>query len=148
MPLIYTWTLGGVATPALAPEVSGQATATGHDLRYTHSSASFPLVNGDLQLTYSIEAVRQNVNIACMFFLGEWFIDTRRGLPWFQSILGKGSDLPAIRATIRDAILAVPGVRGTVNVSLSFDRSSRTLLTAWSANSDFGEISDTLNQVV
>lgn len=80
-----------------------------------------------LQLVSGVEYARQKIRQRLQLFLGEWFLDTRLGVPWFESILVKSPDLKFVQGTLRNVISAVPGVTSVQTVEAAFDRSSRSL---------------------
>jgi len=51
-------------------------------------------------------------------YLGEWFADTRVGVPWFQRILVKNPDVRLVETIIRSIIVSTPPfVDATVTVT-------------------------------
>jgi hypothetical protein len=73
--------------------------------------------NGDLLLvagtTVKISgalAARQSIECVLSLFLGEFFLDRRKGLNYYRDVLVKNPNVEAIRSVIRDAILSVEGV--------------------------------------
>lgn len=104
---------------------------------------------GDLDVTDGVasltddlsgETTAQLIRINLRLFLGEWFLDNRLGLDWFGKAFVKNPDLGAIRAMIRDGILAVTGVKAITAYSQSFDRQSRTLSVQFSVKDDLGNL--------
>lgn len=83
---------------------------------------------GDLDLDASGRAtliggaaqIAQQVRLTLLIFLGEWFLDTTFGMPYFQSILGKGRSVYEIEAIVRQRVRAVPGVQmvGVINAKV------------------------------
>lgn len=65
---------------------------------------------GDLVLISGIEAIAQDCQIRLKFFKGEWFQDTRLGMPWYQEILGKKPRMSVVSEILRKAIMGVPGI--------------------------------------
>lgn len=82
------------------------------------------LVNGNLVL---VDDVAQRVRTRLRMFLGEWFLDTADGTPYFQDILVKSPNLVLIRSAIRERILETEGVTGIEKFDMTFDRVYRTL---------------------
>lgn len=82
------------------------------------------LVDGVMPLVEGLDAIRQDLVVALRWFYGEWFLDRRAGLPWFEQILGHKAGLEIIERILRRAILQRPGVLSidTLVVSISTDR--------------------------
>jgi hypothetical protein len=62
-------------------------------------------------LSNTPETVAQVVDTSLLLFLGEWYLDTSLGCPWFQGVLGKHNQSTA-DITLQDYILNVQGVTG------------------------------------
>lgn len=73
--------------------------------------------------TYAVQRLDENLS----FFLGEWFLDTREGVPYWERIIGAKPDLGLIDTLYRRAILLTPSVGSVPNLKLAFDRSTRKL---------------------
>lgn len=68
-------------------------------------------VNGQATVTYTqSEIVSQRLKITLSTFLGEWFLDTTIGVPYFQQIFGKGRSKSAVDVIFQRIIAADPGV--------------------------------------
>lgn len=96
------------------------------------------LVDGKLSLIDGSEALAQRLRCRLQLFRGEWFLDDSWGLPWFQSILRKTSDLVAVRSLLRAAIASIPGVKQVTRVKLSRTTSTRKLSVQAQVQSDAG----------
>jgi len=72
--------------------------------------------------TYVAQRLRQNLS----FFLGEWFLDQRQGIPYFERILGQGFDGPLLDRLFRRAVLRQPGVATVDRIVVKFDGPTRT----------------------
>lgn len=96
------------------------------------------LVDGKLSLIDGSEALAQRLRCRLQLFRGEWFLDDSWGLPWFQSILRKTSDLVAVRSLLRAAIASIPGVKQVTRVKLSREPSTRKLSVQAQVQSDAG----------
>lgn len=95
---------------------------------------------GDLKLVDGIDAIAQHVAIRLQLFQGEWFLDTRVGVPYYQSILVKNPDLVLVRSIIRTAILSTPGITGLDSFDLDFDAATRALTVAFEASTTEGPL--------
>lgn len=74
-------------------------------------------------VTYTAQRLFDNLS----FFLNEWFLDLREGIPYFEKIIGQKPDLPLLDTLYRRAILATVGVGAITNLQLDFDRATRAL---------------------
>lgn len=95
--------------------------------------------NGDLALRVAddgskhayyvegVDAIIQCYRIRLAFFLGEWFLDRRQGMPYVQKILVYDPDVVLIRSLFRKALLTVPGTKDVRELRLSIDRSTRRI---------------------
>ncbi len=91
------------------------------------ASGDLVIENGDLQLLTGREAVAQHLGIRYKFFQGEWFADTRVGMPYFQKILGKRSNLDVVRSLFRQATITTPGITSLESLDLSYEGTTRVL---------------------
>jgi len=98
----------------------------------TPAYGDLKLVNGDLQLTndanpQGTDSIIQLTMQRLRLFLGEWFMDTQDGLPWYQQILVKNTDKATVDGLLRDCILSTPGVSALLAYNSSQDKSRRTM---------------------
>jgi hypothetical protein len=86
-----------------------------HDLR---------LVDGMIPLVEGLDAIRQDLVVSLRWFYGEWFLDRRAGLPWFEEILGHKAGVEIVERILRRAILQRPGITSidTLVVSINAER--------------------------
>ena len=87
-----------------------------------------------------LEAIRQSITIRLRFFRGEWFLDETAGLPYFQEILIKNPQVPALQSVFRAELLKVPGVSSVESLSLVFDKPGRELAVTFRVMTDTGAI--------
>lgn len=73
-----------------------------------------------LKLTEGAEAIALDVTARLKTFLGEWFLDTTIGIPYYDVIFAKGTTDETIRAILASAVLATPGIEELL--SFTFDR--------------------------
>lgn len=66
--------------------------------------------DGDIAVAENPYAIAQDVANAVKLFLGELWFDTRNGVPYWETILGKAPPMGLIRAAIARAALTVPQV--------------------------------------
>lgn len=81
-------------------------------------------VNGVSKVTQTqSEVVAQRLKITLYTFLGEWFLDTTLGVPYFQQIFGKNRSKNAIDVIFQNIIAADPGVIEIREFSSTMDSS-------------------------
>lgn len=110
--------------------------------------SSFALdINGDLdttgnelKLTQGIEAIRQHLQVKFRLFLGEWFLDTTVGVPYYESILVKGPNLVLVSDLLKATILETPGVIELLEFDFDFDEIYREFSLEFRANTVEGII--------
>jgi hypothetical protein len=121
------------------------------DLRLDDDGDLYVGPNGP-ELTTGGQAVTQGIRIAVSMFAGEWFLDMDAGVPWLagngvpdeKAILGPKYDELKVRTALRKEILAVPGVAGIEELSITFER--RVLTVSWKVTTAFDDtIEDALN---
>jgi hypothetical protein len=90
--------------------------------------------NGDLDMTRglrltesSAQFVAQRVRSRLLFFLGEWFINVRLGVPYFLKVFVSNPDLSLVKAIFRRVIVGTPGVKSLDTFDVKFLKRERTL---------------------
>lgn len=82
---------------------------------------------GDLQIVDGLEETLQRLRFKYQFFLGEWFLDQRQGIPYFRDVLIKSPRMSVVSALLQDVARKDPGVSRVVRLDLDFDNASRLL---------------------
>lgn len=95
---------------------------------------------GDIQLVDGAARVAQQIKVTLLLFLGEWFLDTSFGVPYFEDILVKNPRWGTVSAVLRTRIAAVPGVGRIRRLTLDFNRATRSLSATFEAETEFGLI--------
>jgi len=129
------------------PSTSADAVAAGEVTRNLMVDAGTGDLVHDgrrLQLVSGIEAIAQDVRTYLSFFQGEWFLDEEFGIPYFQSILGRKTALIAVREIFRVAILSRPGVLSLISLELSESAAPREFVLSFRANTDLGELTQSI----
>lgn len=75
--------------------------------------------NYSLQIVDGVQAVRQAIQSRLRLFLGEWFLDTRRGIDYFNQILIKQPNRATVESTLKREILQVRGVEALESFELA-----------------------------
>lgn len=91
------------------------------------------LTSGGMKLSGDNDAeyTRQRISNRIRFFLGEWFLDQRLGVPYFKDVFVKNPDLSFLRSLYRKIILSVPSLATLDTLELSLVKETRTLQVAW-----------------
>lgn len=74
------------------------------------------------------DAIAQRVAIRFKFWLGEWFLDTRQGVPYLQTVLVPNPDLTLIRTLFRRVIKTTPGVKHVGSLDMRWEKAERRLI--------------------
>lgn len=90
---------------------------------------------GDLALTPSgdfawVEGpaqIRQRLAARFKFWLGEYFLDTRQGIPYLRDVFVKSPDLDVIDSLFRRVIMTTPGVLALAKFELLYKPEERKL---------------------
>lgn len=99
------------------------------------------LVAGQLVLVSdAAEAAAVQLRNRFQFVRGEYFLDTRVGVPYFGFVFVKNPDLLLIRQLFRTVILGTPGIKSVPEITTTFDSSARSLSFSFRAIADSGAI--------
>lgn len=101
------------------------------------------IVNGDLVLTRGVEAVAQQIEIACKIWRGEWFANAQTGMPYDQ-MLGAKFDAAAVQQIVREMIASVDSVLTVNKLIINYNPATRTVEISYSVSTQFG----TLDEIV
>lgn len=96
------------------------------------------LTDGKMSIVRGDDAILQHLRIRYRFVRGEWELDTRIGIPYFQEIFVKNPDLAAIRSTYRRATVTTPGISSVAELELSINPVTRRLAVFTRANKQEG----------
>jgi hypothetical protein len=104
------------------------------------------VINNDLVLTSDADPnganpILQDILQALRAFLGEWYLDSTVGFPWFQQVLIKGAKQQDIDALVQNTILGRPGVQSLLTYSAVANSAKRSLTISFSANTTRGKVS-------
>ena len=99
------------------------------DIKLQDVQRDLDISGGDLNLVDGPEAVAQHLRIRFHFFLGEWFLDQRLGVPYFQKVLKKNPGTNVVRAVLRRVITTTPGVLALISLNTEYEGAIRKLTT-------------------
>ena len=78
-----------------------------------------------LFVTDELEELRQRLTHRLRSFRGEWFLDTRLGVPYFEDILVKNPRRELVTSILREVILKTDGVASIKTFTLDIDNATR-----------------------
>ncbi len=73
-------------------------------------------------------------------FKGEWFLDSRQGIPYYDVVFLKNPNLELIRRMLRRVILSCPPITAVQKAELFFASKERTLIFIFEATGEDGRI--------
>ena len=114
------------------------------DLLLDQATRDLVLVAGVIPLSSddSGETTAQRLRIRFAFFLGEYFADTRQGVPYFRDILGQKFKRAEVSAVFRRVITTTPGIASLDAFDLGFDSRRRVLSLTFRAILNSGQVFD------
>lgn len=81
---------------------------------------------GQLRFTASLEeAAVQGIRQRIQTWRGTWFLDTKVGIPYIESVFRKGTSSRLIESMFRSAILQVPEIQDVLQIQLVTNRQTR-----------------------
>lgn len=96
--------------------------------------------SGSPYLVEGAEAIAQNLRVRFRFWLGDWFLDQRKGIPYRDQILVKNPSYVVIRSVFTQVILGTPGVDSLRSLVFSIDAKERAMDLSFVAVLTTGEI--------
>jgi hypothetical protein len=110
------------------------------DLMLDESTWDLATGDTDLLLVDGRDAIGQHLAQRLKTFLGEWFLDLRIGVPYFQQVMVKNPDPLVLDSVFKSEIINTPGVTELLSFDLKIDAGSRLLQLSFSAATDDGVI--------
>lgn len=98
------------------------------------------LDEGNFELNSGIDAVRQHLKQRLQTFLGEWFLDNRVGVPYYEHILIKNPNPSVLDTVFKSVILNTPGILELIEFDIDLDEATRQMTLVFKANTVDGEI--------
>jgi hypothetical protein len=107
---------------------------------YDEDTKDLKFINGDLVLINGSEEVEHLLRANLRTFLGEWFLDTRVGVPWHEEVFVKNPNLARVDATLKQVILETSGVLELQSFVIGYSEAKRQLEIDFAVKSEQGEI--------
>ena len=110
------------------------------DIALDPTTGDLLLENFDLQLVDGRDQIAQNLAIRLRFILGEWFLDTNAGVPYYNDFFIKAPNQIRIESVLKEEILDTSGVNQILSFASSFDARRRVYSVVFSVITTQGEI--------
>lgn len=69
--------------------------------------------NSDLAVVKDIDSIQQHIAQRMRLFLGEWFLDTSRGVPYYQTVFQKNPNLQIMTGIFQHQSSSHPELRNS-----------------------------------
>lgn len=99
--------------------------------------------DGDFAFVDGSRHVLQTILARFRFFLGEWFLDTREGVPYYRDILIKNPDRSVVRSVFMQVLETTPGVLSVLSFDIVYDERERTIRFSFEVQSTDGVVTVT-----
>ena len=88
-----------------------------------------------------LAAIQQDVTRRLLFFLGEWFLDTSQGVPYYTQILGKSRPQAQRSKILRKVVLGTAGIQSLIqDLSWSYNTATRQASVSFIASTTSGPL--------
>jgi hypothetical protein len=84
------------------------------------------------------EYVDQKLRMKLKMFLGEWYLDINKGIPYYQEFLVKAPNKALINSTLKKAIIETEGIAELQTFEVTYEK-NRTLNVYFVVVTDTGE---------
>lgn len=115
-----------------------------YDIALNTANNDLVIKNNDLILIDNAERIAQQVLITLRFWLNEWFLDTRQGIPYLEYILVKNPNKNHIKQIFSEKIMNIEGVKeiSSMNLDFSMIQIRRELSISYEINTKYGLITN------
>ncbi len=87
-----------------------------------------------------VQYMRQKIASRFKFFVGEWFLDEREGVPYYRDVFVKNPNLDLIRSLFLKLLRETPGVLAVPEFKVAFDPAGRIGTFTFRATVTDGEV--------
>lgn len=112
---------------------------TAKDILLDTGTHDLQITGYDLSLVEGLDYIVQKLKIRLLFFAQEWFLDTREGVPYYDSVLVKNPNVPNIDTILKTVVLETLGVIELTSYQSTYDNALRKLTVVFQCRTDFGE---------
>lgn len=110
------------------------------DVTLDDTTGDLKFTGDALTLTAGIDAVKQHLKQRLRLVRGEYFLDTERGVPYYENILLKRPSPDVVDGVLKSVILGTPGVVELLTFVLDYDAALRKLSLSFTVQTTDGEI--------
>lgn len=86
------------------------------------------------------EDTQQRLQAKYGLFLGEWFLDTREGVPYYRDVLKRGPNMTVVRSVLQKVATDDPAVENVTRFDVVLDAATRRLSVEFTAQLTSGEV--------
>jgi hypothetical protein len=105
------------------------------------SDGDLDISSGNLRvLTDTAECLAQKVRQRYRMFRGEWFADTRQGVPYLEFVLVKNPNIGVVRSVLRKVLETTEGVKSVDKFVVTYDPSARSAAYEFKARTTAGQV--------
>ena len=109
------------------------------DLKLDETTHDLEIHKFDLRTTLDIEGARQSTAIRLKMFQGEWLLDERVGIPYFDILLGKKPNIEFVNTYLVNEIVSDSQIDKMIDFKTALDRQTRNLNIEFTALTKSGE---------
>jgi len=99
-------------------------------------------INHDVRLISGIDATAQQIAIRLQTILGEWYLERRAGIPYFENVFVKGAVPQEIESLLKAEITAPAEVISLDEFGINLDARQRILTVYFSAQTVWGALTN------
>lgn len=97
----------------------------------------------DLELIENSEWLAQKIKIVLLFFFAEWFLDTTKGIKYWELIFVANPNLTLIDSIFKTALLEIEEINELLEYDSEFNRTNRSISLEFTVDTNFGVLSTT-----
>jgi len=97
------------------------------DIKVHRDNLDLVLENGDLAIVKKADAIAQHIKQRLRTFLGEWFLDTGAGVPYYEHVNVKNPSPLILDTIFKSMILSTPGVEELLEFDIQLDNATRIM---------------------
>ena len=112
-----------------------------YDLMLEEDTKDLLIVEHDMTLTETNQKyVTQKLKIRLNMFLGEWYLNINKGIPYFEEILVKDPNLNFIEDLLKTEIVSIPEIDILEKFEIEYDSLTRELIITFIVRTIDGDV--------